>query len=149
MSEKERIQPVSESLQHQFEELKERASKDALSGLLNRTTAEMYISRRLEKMEPGEHCALFIIDMDNFKQVNDTLGHQAGDQAIRQSARILSGLFRANDIVGRLGGDEFIVFISGTVTEKLIHRKGKEICEQRSPLRSSLSGTSFPETSPT
>ena len=130
MSEKERIQPVSESLQHQFEELKERASKDALSGLLNRTTAEMYISRRLEKMEPGEHCALFIIDMDNFKQVNDTLGHQAGDQAIRQSARILSGLFRANDIVGRLGGDEFIVFISGTVTEKLIHRKGKEICEQ-------------------
>ena len=89
MSEKERIQPVSESLQHQFEELKERASKDALSGLLNRTTAEMYSSRRLEKMEPGEHCALFIIDMDNFKQVNDTLGHQAGDQAIRQSARCL------------------------------------------------------------
>ena len=130
MPENSDAQPVSQSLKHQFEELQERASKDALSGLLNRVTTEMYINQRLENMAPDETCALFIIDMDNFKQVNDTLGHQAGDQAIQQSARILSRLFRATDIVGRLGGDEFIVFLSGQISEKLIRKKGKEICER-------------------
>ena len=121
---------VHQSLQHEFEELQERASKDSLSSLLNRATAEMYINQRLSRLTPEDLCALFIIDLDNFKQVNDTLGHQAGDQAIRQSARILSSLFRATDIVGRLGGDEFIVFLSGQVTEKLVHRKGQEICQR-------------------
>ncbi len=70
----------------QYRELQERASKDALSGLLNRATAEQYIQNRLETLHPDDFCALFIVDLDNFKQVNDTLGHLAGDQAIRRSA---------------------------------------------------------------
>ena len=118
------------SLRRQFEELQERAAKDSLSGLLNRATTEAYINQRLEQAGPEETCAMFIVDLDNFKQVNDTLGHQAGDQAIRQSAQILSGMFRATDIVGRLGGDEFIVFLSGGITEKLVQRKGQEICQR-------------------
>ena len=118
------------SFQHRLEELQERASKDALSGLLNRGTSEQYINRRLQSMAADDVCALFIIDLDNFKQINDTLGHQAGDQAIRQSARILSSLFRATDIVGRLGGDEFIVFLSGPMKKAAVHRKGQEICQQ-------------------
>ena len=81
-------------------------------------------------MTAEEQCALFIIDLDNFKQVNDTLGHQAGDQAIRQSARILSGLFRANDIVGRLGGDEFTVFLCGDITEEYVRKKAAQICDE-------------------
>lgn len=123
--------PLSpQSLQHQFAELQERATKDALSGILNRATAELYINQRLCQMAPEELCALFIIDLDNFKVVNDTLGHQAGDQAIRLAAQILSGLFRATDIVGRLGGDEFIVFLYGRITEKLVRRKGNELCQK-------------------
>lgn len=120
----------SPSLQHRLAELQERASKDALSGLLNRGTSEQYINRRLQSMAADDVCALFIIDLDNFKQVNDTLGHQAGDQAIRQSARILSSLFRATDIVGRLGGDEFIAFLSGPIQKAMVHRRGQEICQQ-------------------
>ena len=89
-----------------LEELLRRASKDALSGLLNRATLERSIKERLKAMTPEETCALFIVDLDNFKQVNDTLGHRAGDQVIRQVGRILAGLFRASDIVGRLGGDD-------------------------------------------
>ena len=116
-------------LQHQFEELRERASKDALSGLLNRATAQQYIVRRLKDLGAKDSCALFIVDLDNFKDINDTLGHLAGDQAIRQSARILSGLFRANDIVGRLGGDEFFIFLTGQITEKLVQKKGQAICQ--------------------
>ncbi len=123
--------PDTETLQHQFEALREQATKDALSGLLNRVTAEQYIRKRLREMGPEDSCALFIVDMDEFKAVNDTLGHQAGDQAIRQSARVLSGLFRANDIVGRLGGDEFLIFLSGPlITEKLARKKGTAICEE-------------------
>ena len=119
---------VPSSLQRRLEELQERASKDALSGLLNRVSMEQYIKKRLQSMGPEETCALFIIDLDNFKQVNDTLGHQAGDQAIRQAAQILSDLFRAKDIVGRLGGDEFAVFLAGEVTEKLVRKKAAAIC---------------------
>ena len=147
MQEKETAALDTNTLRHQFQELQERASKDALSGLLNRQTAESYISARLKEMTAEQTCALFIIDLDHFKQVNDTLGHQAGDWAIRQSAKTLSGLFRARDIIGRLGGDEFIVFLSGQITEKLVRKKGaapdrsgvrsgpQPVCERGDPSR--------------
>lgn len=121
--------PAAQSLQHQVEELREQAFKDALSGLLNRSAAEQYIKERLETMSPGDYCAMFIIDLDDFKLVNDTLGHQAGDEAIHQAAQILSSMFRASDIIGRLGGDEFIVFLSGAVTESLVRKKATAICK--------------------
>lgn len=129
MQERNHTSTDSLNLEHEFEELQERASKDALSGLLNRVTAEQYIEKRLQNMSAKEACAMFIIDLDNFKQINDSLGHQAGDQAIRRSAQILSSQFRANDIVGRLGGDEFIVFLSGQITEHAVKRKGQTLCE--------------------
>lgn len=130
MQEKESTLLDRQTLEHRYEELQERASKDALSGLLNRETAEAYIIQRLQQMTAGDACALFIIDLDHFKQVNDSLGHQAGDRAIQQAARTLSGMFRANDIIGRLGGDEFFVFLSGSVTESAVRKKGRQICRR-------------------
>ena len=126
MQEKESVMMDSAALR----QLQERANKDALSSLLNRETAETYIRQRLQELPEGESCALFIIDLDHFKQVNDQLGHQAGDLAIQQAAQILSGLFRATDILGRLGGDEFIVFLSGRITEKLVRDKAELICQR-------------------
>ena len=120
----------AQTLRHRYEELQKQAAKDALSGLLNRATAEQYITQRLEKMGPEERCAMFIVDLDNFKRVNDTLGHQAGDQAIRRAGQILSGIFCASDIVGRLGGDEFVIFLCGRVTEELSRQKAAEICQK-------------------
>lgn len=113
-----------------LEELRRRASRDALSGLLNRATMEQSIQERLRAMTSDENCALFIVDLDNFKQVNDTLGHRAGDQAIRQAGKILSRIFRASDIVGRLGGDEFAIFLCGQLSEELIRSKAATICEK-------------------
>lgn len=130
MHEDNQHSPATLSLQHRFRELQERASKDELSGLLNRGTTERYINQRLGDMSPDDQCALFIIDLDDFKLVNDTLGHRAGDQAIRQSAQILSGMFRATDIVGRLGGDEFVAFLSGALTDRIVLEKGQAICER-------------------
>lgn len=109
--------------------LTERASRDFLSGLLNRETATLYIENYLKTMPKNDICALFIIDLDNFKQVNDSLGHQAGDQVIHQAARMLSNCFRVTDIVGRLGGDEFFALLSGKVTKELIREKAQNICE--------------------
>ena len=113
MQESNNTSQDSLALEQEFEELQERASKDALSGLLNRVTAEQYINERLQSMGENDTCAMFIIDADDFKRINDSLGHQAGDQAIRRFSQILSSQFRANDIVGRLGGDEFLVFLCG------------------------------------
>ena len=114
--------------QDRFQELQERATKDALSGLLNRITAEQSVKKRLSILGEEELCALFIIDLDDFKRVNDTLGHLAGDHTIRQMSQILSGLFRSVDVLGRLGGDEFIAFLSGGITEAFVQMKGQEIC---------------------
>lgn len=109
--------------------LAERASRDVLSGLLNRETATDYIEQCLKHMHPGDSCALFIIDLDNFKLVNDTLGHQAGDEVIRLAAKALAGCFRATDIVGRLGGDEFFALLSGNISEDAARDKARSICE--------------------
>lgn len=109
-----REHPVSQSkrgLRQEIRELQKRATKDSVSGLLNRMAAEQLVKDRLREQKAGDNCALFIIDLDDFKKVNDQYGHLAGDHAIAQSAKILSGLFRASDIVGRLGGDEFIADI--------------------------------------
>ena len=70
------------------------------------------------------------MDLDNFKQVNDTFGHPAGDQAIRKTGQILSGIFRASDIVGRLGGDEFAAFLCGRVTDEMVRQRAADICAQ-------------------
>ena len=126
------MQPQMEGvvLQDQIKELLQRASRDSLSGLLNRAIAEQLIRQRLKNSATDEQCALFIIDLDDFKSVNDTLGHQAGDFAIRETARILSSLFHANDIISRFGGDEFLIFTSGRLTIETIEDKGHEICKK-------------------
>ncbi len=122
--------PIEKKLQSQIEELLQRATKDALSGLLNRATMETHIINRIHKLQTNEACAFFIIDLDWFKHVNDTFGHQAGDSAIRESAKLLSHIFRGGDIVGRLGGDEFAAFMSGSgVTEELVREKARSICD--------------------
>ena len=119
---------LDDSLENRLDELLLRASKDALSGLLNRATTQSHVGLRLRDMDEGASCALFIFDLDSFKAINDTLGHQAGDEAIRQTARLLSSIFRASDIVGRLGGDEFVVFMTGDLDESTVRERGEQVC---------------------
>ena len=86
------------------------AEIDGMTGLLNKTTTEERIARRLA--ENGGTCALLIADLDGLKAINDTLGHDQGDVAIKQMANLLRGQFRQSDIVGRVGGDEFAAYLS-------------------------------------
>lgn len=96
--------------------LRKKAEQDALTGLLNAGAGKERISRFLEQIQGEDHSyyAMFVMDMDNFKKINDTMGHMAGDAALIEFAHILRRTFRAEDVIYRLGGDEFVVF-----TEKL------------------------------
>ncbi len=109
------------------QELSFMATHDALTGLPNRTL----IRDRLEQMlarstrTHGNVAALFV-DLDNFKTVNDTLGHDAGDQLLQAVAERLDGVLRGSDALGRLGGDEFVV-----ICEELTADAGPELIAER------------------
>lgn len=91
--------------------LERRAATDPLTGLLNRTSLERTVGQMPPLAKPQDGAAaLFVIDLDGFKQVNDSFGHSAGDDLLQQFARELVQLSRRGDAVARLGGDEFVVF---------------------------------------
>ena len=93
-------------------ELEKRTQLDALTELLNKRSTENHIRMMLEPSEKDWHCgALMMIDVDNFKRINDSLGHAAGDRVLVEIARIIRTNFRVMDVTGRIGGDEFMVFL--------------------------------------
>ncbi|HET9732065.1 MAG TPA: EAL domain-containing protein [Acidimicrobiales bacterium] len=98
------------------EELRRQALHDDLTGLANRNQLAAYLSRALARRRSGEHLGVLLMDVDDFKDVNDTLGHGAGDQVLRAVAdRLRTGLPQA--FVARLGGDEFAVVGHGPPEE--------------------------------
>ncbi len=112
-----------------IDELSERAEKDQLTDLYNKVTTEHLIKKTLKKSRSHiDKHALIIIDVDNFKNINDKLGHLFGDIVLAQLADTLKPLFRSYDIIGRIGGDEFFVFIKNYKSIEVLHEKAKEIC---------------------
>lgn len=99
--------------------LEERAVVDPLTKVYNRSAGRQYIMKALAEMRPGETSVFMLLDLDHFKQLNDTLGHMCGDEALKDVAEILKSHFRRYDIVCRLGGDEFVVFIQRIPLEVL------------------------------
>ena len=94
--------------------LAHRALHDPLTGLANRQLILDRAEQMLERARrTGEPLAVFFIDLDNFKDSNDSLGHGAGDQLLQMVAGRLRGILRASDTVGRLGGDEFVILAEG------------------------------------
>ena len=86
------------------------AQTDGLTGLYNKTCTERLIRECLSARPDGEH-AFLLVDIDNFKAVNDNLGHLFGDAVLADIAAKIRQLFRSTDILGRIGGDEFVVFL--------------------------------------
>ncbi len=90
-----------------------RAERDLMTGVYNRTAAIAAIKRYFAANTEGTPFAFLILDVDDLKGINDTLGHAAGDEAIQGLAVVLQVHFRGSDIISRIGGDEFVVFLGG------------------------------------
>ena len=116
------------------QELILRAELDSLSGLLNKGSFESKVTEQISKYK-NQICAFLIIDLDNFKMINDTLGHSMGDAAISDVAKKISLIFSIKDILGRIGGDEFCAFIvfekTMPLSECIMHlnEKTADLCE--------------------
>ena len=104
-------------IMNQFE-LRNMADRDFLTQLPNRRNFEAGLQRELARMRRnGGTATLVIVDIDHFKQVNDRLGHASGDRVLREFASILAKNCRVNDLVARLGGEEFSVLLTDTTIE--------------------------------
>ncbi len=101
------------------------SQKDGLSGLYNKKTTEEFIKENLKKVSNG---ALMIIDVDNFKSINDTFGHLYGDMVIKQLAGELKTVFQKSDVLGRVGGDEFFVFLRNYNDKSILEARANDIC---------------------
>lgn len=96
-------------------DLSERAHHDGLTGLLNWQTFQETAGELLSNGTAG---AVLVVDTDDFKGVNDTYGHLAGDRALQQTAAALTAAFRPQDLIGRLGGDEFAICVNGRIDDE-------------------------------
>ena len=112
-----RIANIDEAKQRELE-LQRRADKDALTGLYNKGTAKELVSEAIiSNAKDNKLAAMIMIDLDHFKDVNDTFGHAAGDKLLEDVGKVLNDSFKGRDIVGRMGGDEFMVFITDIKSE--------------------------------
>jgi diguanylate cyclase (GGDEF)-like protein/PAS domain S-box-containing protein len=127
----------------QSREMNHRATHDSLTGLVNRAEFEARLSRVLSKLtlESTAHVLMFI-DLDAFKVVNDTCGHSAGDQLLRQLSTLLQSCVRGRDTVARLGGDEFGVLMENCGIEQG-QLTAQKICDQMETYRFIHDGRRF------
>ena len=104
------------------------AEIDALTGVMSKAGIEAVCRETFMSAIPQNlHHALFIVDLDHFKEINDTYGHQHGDDILRRFAEALSGIFRKTDCIGRFGGDEFIIFLPDIQEHQTLIRFAKQI----------------------
>lgn len=107
----------------------DKAERDPLTRIYNKSTTKKLIKNYLRTDSKDTYDAFIIIDVDDFKNVNDTLGHLFGDSILVDLSQEMQDLFRSNDVVGRIGGDEFIVFLRGMKQKSHIEAKANDICK--------------------
>lgn len=112
------LQDINRSLQERQAELERLNQHDGLTGLFNRQTFVLLTEQELARARRQGSCTtLLVMDLDFFKRINDTHGHPGGDAVLRHVAQLVSALVRSTDLVGRLGGEEFMVLLPGTLME--------------------------------
>ena len=104
---------------------REMISLDPLTRLNNRNQASIYLSTRFKQEIPGKKLYQFAMDLDRFKGINDTYGHDVGDLVLKRVAEVLKYSFRSTDLVFRLGGDEFVVIMANVDSSMRDHVKRK------------------------
>lgn len=113
----------------EVERLKELAERDQMTGLYNHDTTIDLIKRHISTDGAEHKHALLIIDVNKFKSINDRYGHMQGDNVLIEVAKRIQSVFRIEDIVGRVGGDEFMVLIKNISSFQLAERKARELAD--------------------
>jgi len=109
---RERLRSSNEELRSALGAVRQMATHDHLTGMPNRVLFNEELQRALARAERhARPVTLFFMDLDRFKNINDTLGHQFGDRVLQEAAKRLSGCVREGDIIARLGGDEFVLLV--------------------------------------
>ena len=103
----------------EFYEVAKKSKHDLLTGLYNKRSFEDEVKKAIDSRAPNEVSVLMIFDFDNFKHINDHYGHAIGDEVLRSFATVLGRAFRTHDIIGRIGGDEFMVYMPQMLEEHL------------------------------
>ncbi len=119
---------ISRRLQREGDEARRRGRLDPLTGLPNREVLEDCLDAALQRgRTDGTTCAVFYCDVDDFKDINDGLGHATGDRVLVAVAASLRGLLRAQDIISRVGGDEFVLLVEGVHGPEDAHALGRRL----------------------
>jgi diguanylate cyclase (GGDEF)-like protein len=107
------------SYEQQTTDLRARATVDGLTGLLNRSAFLDLAENELRRLRrTGTTASVILADLDHFKKINDQFGHPAGDSALQAFARACTGTVRSTDLIGRYGGEEFILLLPGVTPER-------------------------------
>lgn len=120
-------------IKSQTEKLMHQSMRDLSTGLYNKATTVRLIRDTLQHTDDGDAHALFVVDLDDFKTANDTFGHFTGDEVIQHVGEHLQCLFRRNDILGRFGGDEFLVLMKHIPCKEAAVRKAAQLLEKDNP----------------
>ncbi|HKW79973.1 MAG TPA: EAL domain-containing protein, partial [Casimicrobiaceae bacterium] len=121
------VQDVSSRIQAE-ERLQYLATRDALTGLPNRLLLQERLAQAIAQAKRnGRHVGVLYIDLDRFKNVNDTLGHRIGDELLKQVTASLSGALRETDLLARLGGDEFMVIVEDFDDAAVLNRIAQKL----------------------
>lgn len=107
-------------------QLESKADTDLLTGLNNKIATERKITEYMQQ-NPDSQAMMVVLDIDNFKKINDTLGHGFGDEVLRNLGHRLSSMFRSSDILGRLGGDEFVILLKDIKDDAHIEKEAKKL----------------------
>ncbi len=121
------------------------AERDSLTKLYNRATIQHKIDFALaESSKTGLSCVMFIVDLDNFKVVNETYGHLYGDAVLCEVTSRIKAVFSDTDLIGRVGGDEFIVFLTDVPSFDFVQEKAEAVCNAlRGPIQFDSRGFSL------
>jgi len=145
-----RRKQYQDNLRNDLEQSVNLAAKDGLTGLFNRRYFDIHIKQMVEKANKDNiKLYLLMCDIDNFKHVNDTYGHQAGDKVLTATARIFKNTFRVTDLIARFGGEEFIILLNDTNIDQTMYTAERvrvkiesmnfQIDEQTEPLKKTIS----------
>ncbi|MCC0653357.1 MULTISPECIES: diguanylate cyclase domain-containing protein [unclassified Clostridioides] len=119
-----------DSEKEEKDKLLDKVQKDGLTNILNSAYIRKLTTESLSNLSPNKNGALLILDIDYFKSINDTYGHLIGDKILIDVAKVLARSFEKNDIVGRLGGDEFSIYIKDIINKEELVNKCNEVYKQ-------------------